>query len=131
MGSPTNDSRRNFLPWAHLVVGLLAVGVLLAAPSHCFTHHHHGHHNQNQNAMAMLMGQQAGSMFANNPIQTFIVFQSIVGATLTPNNMFNQGEVNLLLFEFAVDMFLAGQIPDAELIQFMQLEASMNRQMGL
>jgi hypothetical protein len=117
----------------YLLIGLLALGVLLTMPGHSFTHDHGGNHHQRggQNPMMMMMGGTGTSMFANNPIMTFIMFESIVGASLMPNDMLNQGQVNFLLFEFAVDMFLAGQVADAELIQLMQFEASINRQMGI
>lgn len=126
MGALAIGRQLRELHWPHLITGLVAVAILLIVPGESFTHHHH--HNQNQTTRP---NQMTGtSMLANNPIGSFMVFESIVGASIT-NTMLNMGQIDLLLFEFAVDMFLAGQIPDNELIQLMQFQAMMNHNLGI
>src|SRR5262245_12801035 len=95
--------------WAVLIVGLLALGILLALP-----------------------GQGAAqSQSPQDLVNELLFFQALVNLSVTPGTTLTQGDVNLLFFEFAIDIFLQGRISDSDLLQIVQIQISINKSLGM
>jgi hypothetical protein len=93
--------------WAGLI-GLLVLGILLALP-----------------------GQGAAQQSSSDLVNQLLFFQALVNLSVTPGTTLTVGDVNLLFFEFAIDIFLQGRVTDAELMQIVLTQININKQLGM
>jgi hypothetical protein len=100
--------------WPCLLAGLLAVALLLALPGQSYT----GSNNNNNSSQV-------------NALEEFLALEMWISALTTPGQTLTVGQFELLVFEFFIDQFLLGQIPNDQLMQLEIFEGQLNKALGI